>query len=87
MVIITMMMVKIDRKIDQGIITNLQWFDDLTGMRPMILMICGSFDQDEIFHYDDLSSVARWQRGLQGLDDDPHWRIHSLFSHADRAQR
>ena len=62
-------------------------FDDLTGMRPMILMICGSFDQDEIFHYDDLSSVARWQRGLQGLDDDPHWRIHSLLSHADRAQR
>ena len=82
-VIITMMMVKIDRKIDQGIITNLQWFDDLTGMRPMILMICGSFDQDEIY----LSSVARGQRGLQGLDDDPHWRIHSLLSHADRAQR
>ena len=37
--------------------------------------------------YDKLSSVARGQRGLQGLDDDPHWRIHSLFSYADRAQR
>ena len=24
-------------------------FDDLTGMMPMILIICGSFDQDEIF--------------------------------------
>ena len=54
---------------------------------PMILIICGSFDQNEIFHYDDLSSVARGQRGLQDLDDDPHWRIHSLLSHADRAQR
>ena len=82
-----MMMVKIDRKIDQGIITNLQWFDDLTGMMPMILIIGGSCDQDDIFHYDDLSSVARGQRGLQDLDDDPHWRIHSLLSHADRAQR
>ena len=37
--------------------------------------------------YDKLSSVARGQHGLQGLNDDPHWRIHSLFSHADRAQR
>ena len=62
-------------------------FGDLTGMMPIILIICGSFDQNEIFHYDDLSSVARGQRGLQDLDDDPHWRIHSLFSHADRAQR
>ena len=62
-------------------------FDDLTGMMPMIHIICASFDQDEIFHYDDLSSVARGQRGLQDLDDDPHWRIHSLLSHADRAQR
>ena len=62
-------------------------FDDLTGMMPMILIICGSFDQNEIFHYDDLSSVARGQCGLRDLDDGLRWRIHSLVSHADRAQR
>ena len=32
------------------------------------------------------SSVARGERGLQGLDDDPHRRIHSLLSYAHRAQ-
>ena len=31
-------------------------------------------------------SVARWERGLQGFDDDPDWRIHPLLPHAHRAQ-
>ena len=31
-------------------------------------------------------SVARWERGLQGFDDDPNWWIHPLLPHAHRAQ-
>ena len=31
-------------------------------------------------------SVARWERGLQGFDDDPNWWIYPLLPHAHRAQ-
>ena len=62
-------------------------FYNLTGITSMIFMIYGSFDQVNIFHDNDLSSVARGQCGLQDLDDGLRWRIHSLVSHADRAQR
>ena len=31
-------------------------------------------------------TVARWQRGLQGADDDQDWGIHPLLPHARRAQ-
>ena len=31
-------------------------------------------------------SVARWERGLQGFDDDPNWWIHPLLPNAHRPQ-
>ena len=31
-------------------------------------------------------SVARWERGLQGFDDDPHRWIHPLLPYAHRTQ-
>ena len=32
-------------------------------------------------------SVARWERGLQGVDDDSDWGIHPLLTYAHRTQR
>ena len=43
------------------------------------------YDDDDDDDDDDVS-VARWERGLQGFDDDPDWWIHPLLPHAHRAQ-
>ena len=42
--------------------------------------------QDLGFDDDDDVSVARWERGLQGFDDDPDRWIHPLLPHAHRTQ-